>query len=253
MLEMGWRTASPTLVTWVDDYVVRRYGVTPAAPALLQAWQLLSTTVYSATYTYETTTSLCGLEDAPGLTPTGGSSAIAPDAIVAAARLMLAVASADARYDPAANPQFRYDLIDLLRQLACDVFYDVAVLRGAEYLRFMNHNEATAAMFNSTSSALAGLLAALEAMLLTDVNFLGLGPWLADAGAWAPPGNATIAAWLSFNALNQVTLWGECARTCAGVVYDRCRCVERVCTAPVLTPSPALVSRPSRRSNGGDQ
>lgn len=45
-------------------------------------------------------------------------------------------------------------------------------------------------------------------MLATDVNYVGLGIWIQEATRWATPDNATEAAWLEFNARNQLTLWG---------------------------------------------
>lgn len=105
--EMAWRTEVPELETWLDAYVVRRYGVYPASPALLQAWGALLPGVYSSWYDYGITTSFCAMEAAPQLTPAAPSSAINPDAVVAALRLFLQAAGSDSRYDPVANPQFR--------------------------------------------------------------------------------------------------------------------------------------------------
>ena len=147
-------------------------------------------------------------ENEPQLTPADGSSAIAPDTVAVAMRGFLSIAAADPRYDPATNPQFRYDLIDIVRQVACDVSHDLAALRGAEYMRYMSSGENTTAAFLATSAALRELLAAVDALLATDVNFLGMGNWLQDATSWAPAGNRTVSDWLSFNARNQVTQWG---------------------------------------------
>ena len=240
MLEMGWRSEVPVLGDWVDDYVARRYGVSPQSPALLQAWATLSTTVFSKYYDYGTTTSFCVYQDEPQLTPQAGSAAIEPDAVVAAMRAFVAVAATDPRYDPATNPQFRYDLIDIVRQVACDVSHDLAVLRGAEYLRYMDGGENTTAAFTAMSAAFRSLLAATDELLGTDTNYLGLGHWLADATAWAPAGNRTVSDWLSFNARNQVTLWGPrgeindyaAKNGWQGLVGD-CECQPR---APVAAP-----------------
>ena len=206
--EMGWRSHSPDLSSWIQGYLGRRYGVVPVPPQLIQAWDFLLPGVYSSYYDYDITTSLCVLEDAPQLTYDPITLATRnPDSVVAALRLYLQAVAAEPRLNPATNAQLRYDLVDLGRQLACDVGWDLAVTSGAEFLKYMNGNANTTAQTVATTRAIRRLISSLDALLSTDVNYL-LGTWLADAQSWAAPGNSSEAQWLGFNARNQITLWG---------------------------------------------
>jgi hypothetical protein len=80
-----------------------------------------------------------------------------------------------------------------------------AAAAAAAAVRLPPSYNKTAAVISLSDSLLA-LLGTLDAALAADQNFL-LGNWIADAVSWAGD-NATMATQWSYNARNQVTLWG---------------------------------------------
>lgn len=100
---------------------------------------------------------------------------------------------------------YQYDLVDLARQVVCNVAMDVQNLMGVEYQRFQFSGVNTSASVIPVYGALLNMINDLDALLATNVNFL-LGHWLNEARAWAQSGDD--ADWLEFNARNQITLWG---------------------------------------------
>lgn len=103
-------------------------------------------------------------------------------------------------------PEFKYDLVDVTRQLLVNRFIDL-------YLDLLNVYSSSSTSSNDvsvTGSRLVRLVDDLDRLLYTDENFL-LSTWISDAQQWARQGsrtNASYAAYLEFNARNQLTLWG---------------------------------------------
>ena len=210
--EMGWRDSAPDIVQWVAGYVGRRYGLRAdrPAPLLQQAWQVLLSSQYTARVGNFATAQLCWLEQEPRVSyeNVAADRVGQPDGIVTALRLMLA--AADAAELNATQPSFLYDLVDLGRQLCCNVHSDLAILAGWEFLQHSSSaphaaNDSFSAV-NATHSALVGLIHDLDELLSTHPSFL-IGPRLDEATAWAM-GNASAAEALRYQFLNQITIWG---------------------------------------------
>ena len=214
--EMGWRDSAPDIVQWVAGYVGRRYGLRAdrPAPLLQQAWQVLLSSQYTASVGNYATSQLCWLEQEPRVSyeSVAGDRVGQPDGIVKALRLMLA--SADAAEVNVTQPSFLYDLVDLGRQLCCNVHSDLAILAGWEFLQHSSPqalhplhsaNDSVLAV-NATHTALVSLIHDLDELLSSHPSFL-IGPRLDEATAWAM-GNASAVQALRYQFLNQITIWG---------------------------------------------
>lgn len=92
------------------------------------------------------------------------------------------------------------DVVEVTRQLLANRFIDVYTILVHAF------NSSTAAVVSSTGKTLLELLHDIDTLLATDENHL-LSSWIADARGQAH-GNASYAAYLEFNARNQITLWG---------------------------------------------
>ena len=97
-------------------------------------------------------------------------------------------------------PEFAFDVVEITRQLLANRFIDV-------YARLVNiFNSSTASQVCAAGKPLLDILDDVETLLATNENYL-LSTWIADARQWAH-GDASYAAYLEYNARNQITLWG---------------------------------------------
>eukprot|EP01116_Phalansterium_solitarium_P014753 TRINITY_DN3255_c0_g1_i3.p1 TRINITY_DN3255_c0_g1~~TRINITY_DN3255_c0_g1_i3.p1 ORF type:complete len:411 (-),score=159.42 TRINITY_DN3255_c0_g1_i3:79-1311(-) len=201
LFEMGWRSKTFDLNVWFRNFAQRRYGVD--SPSLAAATALMQEHVYNMQYNYGTTKNLCWFENSPQVWIDPQNRVNNATAILQAFRLFI-TAAANNEVD-ATLSTFRYDLVDLGRQVACNLFADLLAVHGSEYQRFQFGGVNTTASVLPTSAALLGLIADLDKLLYTHDDFL-VGHWIEDAKAWA----ATPAdlALLELNARNQITLWG---------------------------------------------
>jgi alpha-N-acetylglucosaminidase len=214
--EMGWRSTAPDMSTWVADYVGRRYGLRAdrPTPLLQQAWQVLLSSQYTASVGNYATSQLCWLEQEPQVSYAhiAADRVGQPDGIAEAFRLMLA--SVDAAEVNISQPSFLYDLVDLGRQLCCNVHSDLAILAGWEFLQLAGHRSpcslmganSSVAAVNATHTALVQLIRDLDELLSTHPSFL-IGPRIDETTAWAK-GNVSAQAALQYQFLNQITIWG---------------------------------------------
>jgi hypothetical protein len=65
---------------------------------------------------------------------------------------------------------FQYDLVDLARQFACNLFADVNNLMGREFQLFQFNNVNTTLSVVPTYNALLAIIADLDTMLATNVS-----------------------------------------------------------------------------------
>jgi alpha-N-acetylglucosaminidase len=228
--EMGWRHDSLSqdqLQNWVARYASRRYGLAQPAPLVQRAWRVLHETQYTASVGNYATSMLCWLETEPGLSYARieGDRIGLPDGIPQALRLLLAAASAG-EVDPS-TPSFLYDVIDLCRQLCCNVHSDLAVLAGWEFARFGQElamsasSESTApAAVNATQTALTDIIRDLDVLLATHESFM-IGPRMNEAVAWAQ-GNASAEEAMRYQFLNQVTIWGPTHKLSVSSGHNDC-------------------------------
>jgi alpha-N-acetylglucosaminidase len=208
LLDQAW---SPTVInrtSYVSSWVSRRYYVFDLPSSASDAWEILGATVYNNQDPSSQATVKSILELAPALTGLVNLTGHHPTkvfydtnmTIVPALQMLI-----QAGYESEMLldiPEFKYDLVDVTRQLLAN--------------RFITLYETLVATFTSNSSSSAAIIAAgrpllqllhdLDDLLLTDDYFL-LANWISAARSWSD-GNASYAAFLEYNARNQITLWG---------------------------------------------
>jgi hypothetical protein len=118
-------------------------------------------------------------------------------------------------------------VIDLCRQLVCNVHSDLAVLAGWEFARFGQElamsaaSESTApAAVNATQTALTDIIRDLDVLLATHESFM-IGPRMNEAVAWAQ-GNASAEEAMRYQFLNQVTIWGPTHKLSVSSGHNDC-------------------------------
>ncbi|KAI0964544.1 hypothetical protein AcW1_010249 [Taiwanofungus camphoratus] len=208
LLDQAWSPTPLNISAYVEAWVARRYTVQPLPVAAQQAWGILSSTVYSnqdpntqATIKsiYELEPSLSGLTDRTGhhatAIPYNTNTTIVPalQALVQAAAENSALLTV---------PEFVYDAVDVTRQLLSNRFIDAYNALVSEYYT----PGATAASVTGAGQSLLAILSDLDTLLYTSDNFL-LSTWISDARSLSD-NNETYAAYLEYNARNQITLWG---------------------------------------------
>ncbi|EMD32579.1 glycoside hydrolase family 89 protein [Gelatoporia subvermispora B] len=208
LLDQAWSSAPIDIASYVKSWVARRYTVEPLPSAAQEAWQILSTTVYNnqdpnsqATIKsiYELEPTLTGLVNRTGhhptLIPYDTNTTVVP-------ALQLLVKAKEQNAALAAIPEFVYDAVDVSRQLLSNRFIDAYTGLVDTY----NNANATSDAVVRAGQPLMVILSQLDALLATNENFL-LSSWIAQARNWSH-GDESYAAYLEYNARNQVTLWG---------------------------------------------
>ncbi|KAI8998498.1 alpha-N-acetylglucosaminidase [Trametes punicea] len=207
LLDQAWSATPLNISRYVESWVARRYPIKPLPQAALDAWRILSTTVYNnkdpntqATIKgiYELAPALTGLTGRTGHHPT----AVPYDTnttITFALKSLLEARKQNPRLS--AVPEFAYDVVDVGRQLLSNRFIEL-------YTALVNAYNAssTAKSVQAAGEPLLKLLSDLDALLYTNEHFL-LSTWIADARKWSH-GSPSYGAYLEYNARNQITLWG---------------------------------------------
>ncbi|KAH7919922.1 alpha-N-acetylglucosaminidase [Leucogyrophana mollusca] len=207
LLDQAWSNTPINRTSYVSSWVSRRYYIHDLPPPATNAWQLLGSTVYSNQDPSSQATVKSILELAPSITGLVNRTGHHPTivfydtnaTIVPALKMLLEAGTESVALRQI--PEFRYDLVDLTRQLLAN--------------RFINLYEALIEAYNSSADATAvsvagrpliTILRDLDSLLLTDPHFL-LASWIGSATSWAH-GNGSYAVYLEYNARNQITLWG---------------------------------------------
>jgi alpha-N-acetylglucosaminidase len=170
----SWRSQTPDLGKWLDDYTLRRYGA--SVPAANEAWKILADTVYGSppnTAGPRFSSVICARPslDPPKKDKTGEKPQPHYDSarLVEAWKLLLAAA-------PQANSSdgYRFDLCDVGRQVLSDLGmrYNLQIITA--------YREHDAATLRTTSRKMLGLIQDMNTLAGTRQEFL-LGTWLADA------------------------------------------------------------------------
>jgi alpha-N-acetylglucosaminidase len=203
MTEMGWNAQAPAIPQWLDAYATQRYGAA-VTPALLQVWQLLLVGAYSSPYMTDS-----AITHVPDLSMPTRQQALANFTIMVDAwRIM----EGELQTLPGPLPgPLLYDALDLLRQVLVNLFEDARHIHAhtySEYVAAANTRSSQSALrsLRGLGALMTNLIVDLDALLATNPNFL-LGTWTSTARSWAA--DAAEAAQLQFNALNQITLWGN--------------------------------------------
>ncbi|KIJ67421.1 glycoside hydrolase family 89 protein [Hydnomerulius pinastri MD-312] len=209
LLDQAWSDTPINRTEYVSSWVQRRYNVPYLPASAIDAWQLLGETVYNNQNPNAQATVKSILELAPALTGLVNRTGHHPTlvfydtntSIVPALRMLLD-ASSESHGTLLAIPEFKYDLVDLTRQLLANRFIDVYESLVSVY----NTTTSTPSQISAAGAPLLSLLTDLDTLLSTSPYF-HLSTWLDSARAWAH-GNASYAAYLEYNARNQITLWG---------------------------------------------
>jgi alpha-N-acetylglucosaminidase len=194
MSEMGWRSQTFNISEWVQRYAQRRYGT--HSKSLGDAWEQLREATYEQS----------GLDSGlfgfpPGLGMGWGGTSNATQE-VAALRLFLQSAQTKG-FTP--NGPWRYDCVDLTRQVLANTFRDVYAQLDTAYTAYSKNQSYSLDQFQRLGAALLELIADINTILATDPNYL-LGPWIESALSWAATPDQIPH--YQFNARNQITLWG---------------------------------------------
>ncbi|KAG1734578.1 glycoside hydrolase family 89 protein [Suillus lakei] len=184
LLDQAWSPTAINRTSYVSSWVSRRYYVSDLPSSAVNAWQILGATVYSNRDSSSQATVKSILELAPALTG-----------------LMLIQAGHESK-SLLNIPEFKYDLVDVTRQLLANRFITLYETLVATY----TSNSSSSATIAAAGQPLLQLLRDLDGLLLTDDHFL-LANWIGAANSLSY-GNASYAAFLEHNAWNQITLWG---------------------------------------------
>lgn len=192
MSELAWRKEPVNLSKWASLYAVRRYGSTQEN--LTTAWKLLFSSVYNCTVPHYRNHNHSPLVHRPSFHMNSGVWYNSAD-LYKAWKLFI-----EAAPSLMSKETFRYDLVDITRQVLQDLttsFYHDII--GAFLKQKMPE------LLTAGGVLIYDLLPELNRLLSSNHNFL-LGTWLERARSIAI--DEKEAQLYDMNARNQVTLWG---------------------------------------------
>ncbi|TCD70100.1 hypothetical protein EIP91_004829 [Steccherinum ochraceum] len=216
LLDQAWSSTPLNTTSYVEKWVARRYIADPLPAAATHAWSTLATTVYANQDPNSQASIKSILELAPAtsglVNRTGHHPTLVPydtDTSVLPA-LQLLLQASNASQSLRSSPEFQNDLVDVARQLLANRFIDAYQGLIAVWNSSITSDHAV----RIAGQPLLNILSDMDALLATNENFL-LSTWIQDARQWATVGpgrlartNQTYAAYLEYNARNQLTLWG---------------------------------------------
>ncbi|EGN99592.1 glycoside hydrolase family 89 protein [Serpula lacrymans var. lacrymans S7.3] len=217
LFDQAWSPTPINRTSYVSAWTSRRYNVPNLPTAATEAWEILASTVYNnqdpllqATIKsiFELEPAINGLVNLTVLQgiPTG----LFYDTnttIVPALQSLLQARQESSALDEV--PEFQYDVVYIIRQLLANRFIDLYTSLVDTY----NSTTSSSSDVSTAGAPLITLLKDVDSVLLTDTHFL-LSNWISAARNWAHD-NSTYAAYLEYNARNQITLWGP-----RGEVHD---------------------------------
>jgi alpha-N-acetylglucosaminidase len=192
----------------------RRYGLTAYSPEVAAAWSGMVASVYSQDVGVQDPT---GIPHLPGSASQFAADRHTPSPLLCTtwASWGALLAAAPAVGDLTNNEPFRYDLVNLGREVLAQLSTPVSM----NFSDALNAGTLHAATLNATGSLYIELLSDVDALVGTDSAFM-LGPWLAaarrlangsDCNAGAAPGNPGTPMgcgdFMEWNARCQITTW----------------------------------------------
>jgi len=193
LFEMAWRTKSPDVDKWVEDFARRRYG--KDIPAAKQAWGKLYKTVYtkgSGEFLF-----LAAPSVNPQKVNNWGAIGVGYDHVEFAKAWQLLLSCSDQLKNV---PGYRYDLVTVTRQAT-------AALSQRFHREMINaYRMKDKKQFKILSKRFLELIDDQDALLATEEKYL-LGRWVEGAKSWA--NNDEEADWLEWMARTQCTVWGD--------------------------------------------
>lgn len=203
--DQGWSATPIDTVSYFHDWTTRRYsGVRQLPASLYQAWELLRVTVYDyrasdligvPVSVYQLEPNLTGLYN----TTTGKPTALHydPAALPPIWRLFVAAAAAQPRLW--AEPGFRLDLVDVMRQVLSNAFGRLYADLVAAFTGGAPPSEIA-----QRGQRMRAVLGDVDALLATQPHF-SLRRWLNAARAWGESTGENAA--IAYEARSQVTIW----------------------------------------------
>lgn len=195
MLENVWRDQPIALDDWLKNYAFRRYGKRNAA--VENAWQILKETAYNDSLTNGGNESIVCARPTFAVSTRGVTTRLSYRAEqLLPAWKQFAGAAAELK----SSEGFRYDLVDLTRQVLAN--YATVLQQQCAAL----YRKGDIDSFRVQSNSFLTLISDMDALLSTQNDFL-LGRWLADAKRWGTtPAEKRL---YEKNARNLLTLWGD--------------------------------------------
>ncbi|XP_030853369.1 alpha-N-acetylglucosaminidase-like [Strongylocentrotus purpuratus] len=193
LTDMTWRSGSTNVSKWIEQYAGRRYSHDPnKSEEATEAWVILKETVYNNTGT---------LQDHQYAVPVRRPSNIMTLRVwydytkVAKAWEFLLQASTKLE----TSPLFRYDLVDVTRNVLQDLAFDF-------YQKLMvSFRDRNAGAVGGNGTLLCNLILDMDNITSSHEDWL-LGTWLEDAKSLAT--NDDEESLYEYNAKNQITIWG---------------------------------------------
>jgi len=208
LLDQAWSPTAINRTAYLSSWVSRRYYADDLPSSAVNAWEILGGTVYNNQDPSTQATVKSILELAPALSGLVNLTGHHPtevfydtDTTIVPALQMLIQAGHEST-TLLDIPEFKYDLVDVTRQLLANRFITIYETLVTTF----TSNSSGAAAVITAGQPLLQLLHDLDSLLLTDDHFL-LANWISAARSWSD-GNASYAAFLEYNARNQITLWG---------------------------------------------
>lgn len=190
-----WRSDPIDLDLWLPAYARRRYGKTNHS--VNQAWDILKNTAYSGGKTEGGPESIITGRPTFSKNTAWTNTTLTYDPMMLVKAWDLFLKAADSLD---ATEGFRYDLVDLTRQVLAN--YATPLQQNfAEAYR-----EGNKAAFDAGAARFLALIDDMDRLLGTTPDFL-LGTWLADARSWGK--TAGEKDLYEFNARDLITLWGD--------------------------------------------
>lgn len=195
MMQHTWQSEPVVISDWLKKYVLNRYRTTDEH--LVRAWDILRQTVYNGQLIRD------GAESIITGRPTMDSAAewtrtrlnYKRDDLIPAWDLFMTAAANGVQTDG-----FRYDLVDLTRQVLANYAHPLQRMWVKAY------NDKDSTRFLLYSKQFISLIHDMDKLLATRKDFM-LGPWLSSAARWG--NNSEERALYERNARDLITLWGD--------------------------------------------
>lgn len=205
IFELPWIATEPTPEEWLSEYATSRYGI--KNDAAQEAWRKLLHSVYKCEVDGQQGTSEPVILARPAWTVNSVSSwsksAIYWDVqeVFSAAGLLLSMTD----IPETSKENYRYDVIDIVRQTMVDFAYDLLVEIKTAY------NSGDTAEYERLYGIFLQLMLDVDAMLANDTNFT-LERWTSMARDITDEVSGTTENdknWMEWNARTQVTVWSK--------------------------------------------
>lgn len=202
LFDMTWEQDPVDYRAWTRSYVERRYGGTDAK--IQEAWDILLDTAYKhvdGEYYQGASESIMNARPSDNkinAASTWGHSDIDYDKKEFERAAQLFIESYDTYKDSEA---FRYDFVDVMRQVLANAFQEYQPLAGDAY------KQRNAERFELLANQMLKMLDAQDRMLSTSSDFM-LGTWIENARTLLTDADDWTADLFELNARSLITTWG---------------------------------------------